>query len=115
LSIPIFSNSTEALERLQRLSASIQRFRERILPARKWFIAHFDLAAVRLDQPLGAASGAEWNQFWLDLQDFLDLMFRHHAGSDNYLYLNAIGNMSDADSLITALRNAKFFHAIMSD
>ena len=26
-----------------------------------------------------------------------------------------MGNMSDADSLLTALRNAKLFHAVMSD
>jgi hypothetical protein len=68
---------------------------------------------VRLDQPLGAASDAEWLQFWLDLQDFLDLMLQHHGMK--HFYLNAIGNMSDADSLLTALRNAKLFHAVFED
>jgi len=45
------------------MSDSIHSFRKRILAARKWFIAHLDLLAVRLDQPLGAASDAEWKQF----------------------------------------------------
>jgi len=69
---------------------------------------------VRLDKPLGAASDAEWKQFWLDLQDFLDLLLLHH-GANGHFYLNAVGNMSDADSLLTALRNAKLFHAVMED
>jgi hypothetical protein len=29
--------------------------------------------------------------------------------------LNAVGGMSDADSLVTALRNAKLFHAVLED
>ena len=52
---------------------------------------------------------------WLDLQDFLELMFRHHVDPNGHFYLNSMGNMSDADSLLTALRNAKLFHAVMSD
>jgi len=110
-----FSGAPDMLEKLQRLNDSIHGFRERILPARKWFIAHLDLEAVRLDKPLGAASEAEWKQFWLDLQDFLELMHRHHVEPDGHFYLNGIGNMSDADSLLTALRNAQLFDAVMGD
>jgi hypothetical protein len=101
-------------DKLRTLSDSIHRFRDRIVEARNRFISHLDLEAVRLDKPLGVASDAEWNQFWLDLQDFLDLLLRHH-GANGHFYLNAIGNMSDADSLLTALRNAKLFHAVMED
>ena len=90
-------------------------FRQRILPARKWFIAHYDLSAVRLGQNLGAASYAEWKQFWLDLQDFLDLMSLHHVDPDLHFYLNASAFRSDAESLRTALRNAKLFEAVISD
>ena len=70
---------------------------------------------MRLDQPLGAASVAERNQFWLDLQDFLELMFRHHVDPDSHYYLNGVGRMSDADSLLTALRDAKLFRAVIAD
>jgi len=48
-------------------------------------------------------------------KDFLELMFRHHVDPNGHFYLNSMGNMSDADSLLTALRNAKLFHAVMSD
>ena len=94
---------------------SIHSFRKRILPARKWFIAHLDLSAVRLDEPLGAASDADWKQFWLDLRDFLELMLRHHVDPNSHFRLNGMARMSDADSLLTALRDAKFFEAVMSD
>jgi len=76
---------------------------------------HLDLEAVRLDQPLGAASDVEWKQFWLDLQDFLELMFQHHVDPNSHFYLNSMGMLSDADSLVTALTNAKLFHAVVSD
>jgi hypothetical protein len=85
-----------------------------IVEARNRFISHLDLEAVRLNAPLSAAPDAEWLQFWLDLQDFLDLLLRHH-GANSHFYLNAVGNVSDADSLLTALRNAKLFHTVIED
>jgi hypothetical protein len=110
-----FSAAPKTFARLKPISDSIHRFRARILPARKWFIAHLDLSALRLDRPLGAASETEWKEFWLDLQAFLELMFRHHVDPNSHFHLNALAGMSDADSLLTALRNAKLFGAVMSD
>jgi len=110
-----WSGAPGMLAKLKPISESIHRFRERILPARKWFIAHLDLSAVRVDQPLGAASDVEWKQFWLDLQDFLELMFRHHIDPHSHFYLNGMVQISDADSLLTALKNGKFFEAVITD
>ncbi len=110
-----WSSAPDTLAKLKPISDSIHRFRKRVLPARKWFIAHLDLSAVRLDQPLGAASDDEWKQFWLDLQDFVQLMFRHHVDPNSLFHLNGIGGMSDADRLLTALRNAKLFDAVLND
>jgi hypothetical protein len=110
-----FSSAPRTLEKLNQVSANIHAFRTLILPARNRFISHLDLEAVRLDAPLGAASDAQWKQFWIDLQDFLDLMHRHHIDPNGHFYLNGIGNMSDADSLLTALINAKRFYAVMDD
>jgi hypothetical protein len=109
-----FSTANATLDKLGALSDSIHSFRNRIAEARNRFISHLDLEAVRLDKPLGAASDAEWLKFWLDLQDFLDLLLQHH-GANGHFYLNAMGNMSDAGSLLTALRNAKLFHAVIDD
>ena len=108
-----FSAAPMTLDKLRALSDDIHRFRGRIVEARNRFISHLDLEAVRLDHPLGAASDAEWSQFWLDLQDFLDQLLRHYGVK--HFYLNAMGNMSDAGSVLTALRNAKLFHAILED
>jgi hypothetical protein len=110
-----FSAAPATLGKLQQISANIHSFRELILPARNRFISHVDLEAVRINDPLGAASAHKWSQFWIDLQDFLSLMYRHHIDRDSHFYLNAVGTMSDADSLITALRNAKLFLAVMDD
>lgn len=110
-----FSAAPDTLDRLSKISANIDAFRKKILPARHRFISHLDLEAVRLDQPLGVASDAEWKQFWFDLQDFLELMFRHHVDPNGHFYLNSIGNMSDADSLLTALVNSKRLFAVMDD
>ena len=110
-----WSSTPDTLAKLKPISNSIHRFRKRVLPARKWFVAHLDLSAVRLDQPLGAASNDEWKQFWLDLQDFVQLMFRHHVDPNSLFHLNGIGGMSDADRLLTALRNAKLFDAVLND
>jgi len=110
-----WSSAPDTLAKLKPISDSIHRFRKRVLPARKWFIAHLDLSAVRLDQPLGAASNDDWKQFWLDLQDFVQLMFRHHVDPNSLFHLNGIGGMSDADRLLTALKNAKLFDAVLND
>jgi hypothetical protein len=110
-----FSTAPEMLDKLQRISADIHAFRKMILPARHRFIGHLDLEAVRLDRPLGAASDAEWAQFWLDLQDFLELMFQHHVDPNSHFYLNAMAGLSDADSLLMALKKAKLFDAVMAD
>jgi hypothetical protein len=110
-----FSSAPDILKKLKRISADIDAFRELILPARNRFISHLDLEAVRLGDPLGAASTDKWKQFWADLQEFLDLMHQHHIEPDGHFYLNGMGNMSDAGSLLIALRNAKLFDAIVSD
>ncbi len=86
-----------------------------IVEARNKFISHLDLEAVRLGEPRGAASMEKWRQFWIDLQDSLAVMHTHYVGADHHFNLNVVGNMSDAHSLLAALRNAKLFHAALSD
>jgi hypothetical protein len=108
-----FSAQPVTLNKLRALSDAIHRFRDRIVEARNRYISHLDLEAVRLAKPPGAASDAGWLQFWLDLKDFLDRLLQHHGMK--HFYLNAMANMSDADSLLTALRNAKLFHAVLED
>jgi hypothetical protein len=42
-------------------------------------------------------------------------MFRHHVDPSSHFRLNEMAGMSDADSLLMALRNAELFHAIIGD
>jgi hypothetical protein len=110
-----FSSAPETLNKLRQVSIAIDGFRRLILEARNRFISHLDLEAVRLGDPLGAASQDKWRQFWIDLQYFLELMHRHHVEPDGHFYLNAVSGMTDAYSLLAALRNAKLLDAVLSD
>ena len=42
-------------------------------------------------------------------------MFRHHVDPNSHFRLNGVARMSDANSLLTAVRDAKFFEVVMSD
>jgi hypothetical protein len=41
------------------------------------------------------------------------VMHRHHIEPDAHFHLNAIAVITDADSLLTALRNANLFEAVV--
>src|SRR5262249_42720762 len=51
--------------------------------------------------PLGVAPDEDWNQFWLDLQDFVCIVHRKVIGLP--FYLNGVAR-SDAGDLLKALR-----------
>src|ERR1700722_11047927 len=108
-----FSAAPATLDKLRAKSDAIHRFRDGIVAPRNRYISHLDLEAVRLGEPLGGATDSGWLKFWLDLQDFLDFLLQHHG--TKHFYLNAVGDMSDADSLVAALQHAKFFHAVLED
>jgi hypothetical protein len=74
-----FSNAPATLDKLRRISASIDGFRDLILKARNRFISHLDR------DPLGAASQDKWRPFWLDLQDFLEIMHRRHVEPSGFI------------------------------
>ena len=98
-----FSNEPSILEPLEELQASMRAFREKLLPARNKLISHLDRDAILAGGPLGAATDEEWNQFWLDLQDFICIVHRKVIGSS--FYLNRVAGLSDAGDLLKALRH----------
>src|SRR5258708_2150308 len=83
-----WSNAPDTLAKLKPISDSIHRFRKRVLPARKWFIAHLDLSADRLDETPRAASTHHSRQFLLALQDLVQLMFPHPVHPNSLFHLN---------------------------
>jgi AbiU2 len=97
-----FSDDPPTLTRLEELRADMKAFREKLLPARNKLISHLDRDAILTGRPLGAASDEEWNQFWLDLQDFIYIVHRKIMGSS--FYLNGVAGQSDAGDLLKVLR-----------
>jgi AbiU2 len=110
-----FSAEPAKVERLRHLSDSINDFRKTILPARNRFISHVDLEAVRAGQPLGGASQEQWQQFWLVLQDFLQIIHQRYVDASGYFYLNGIAMLTDTDALVGALVNSERFRTVISD
>ena len=66
--------------------------------------------AVRLSRYFGNHA-----QFWLDLQDFLHILHKHYIDAGGHFYLNGVGYLSDAESLVKALKESTYFHGLMSD
>jgi hypothetical protein len=97
-----FSSDLPILNRLKELRASMQAFRKKIEPARHKLISHLDRATILAGRPLGAATDEEWDQFWLDLEKFINIVHRKIIGSP--FYLNGVAGRSDAGDLLKALR-----------
>jgi hypothetical protein len=108
-----FSSTPATLDRLKRLSGSIHAFRDKIVPARNRLIAHLDRESVQLGQPLGGAPQDDWLQFWIDLQDFLNIMDKHYVDPNGHFYLNGIAQLSDADMLVKALKDSTYFRTLL--
>ena len=93
----------------------MHNFRAKIVPARNRFIGHLDRESVLLGESLGGADTSDWNQFWLNLQDFLQIVHKHYVDPQGHFYLNGVGALSDADSLVKALKESTYFHALFDD
>ena len=87
---------------LKNLGARMQAFRKKIECARHKLISHLDRDAILAGHPLGAATDQEWDQFWLDLEKFINIVHRKVKGSP--FYLSDVAGRSDAGDLLKALR-----------
>jgi transcriptional regulator with XRE-family HTH domain len=110
-----FSAAPDDLDKLKRLSDRMHNFRAKIVPARNRLIGHLDRESVLLGESLGGADTSDWNQFWLDLQDFLQIVHKRYVDPQGHFYLNGVGALSDADSLVKALKESTYFHALFDD
>ena len=108
-----FSTAPGELERLKGLSDSMHAFRAKIVPARNRLIRHLDRHSVLDGKALGGADKDKWVQFWLDLQDLLHIMDKHYIDPAGHFYLNGVGYLSDADSLIKSLKESTYFHKLL--
>lgn len=110
-----FSGAPGDQARIKKLRDSIHQFRSKIVPARNRLIGHLDRDDVMAGQPLGPASEAEWKQFWDDLEQFLHLVHTRYVDPGGHFMLNAVGMISDANSLVKALKESTYFHRALDD
>jgi hypothetical protein len=110
-----FSTAPSELDTLKQLADSMHTFRAKIVPARNKLIGHLDRLSVLEGKALGGVDTSEWNQFWLDLQDFLYIFHKHYIDPRGGFYLNGVGYLSDADSLVKALKESTYFRALLED
>jgi HEPN superfamily AbiU2-like protein len=92
--------------KLGKTNEELMAFRKFVLPARSKRIAHADLQAQINRQPLGAYPVGADDQFFRDLEKFLNTAFREITGG---AFLLSAGPRTDTHRLIEALRKAELF------
>lgn len=102
-------------KRLAQLVRQIARFRKRILPARNKAVSHLDLHAAHRRTSLGGAPVAKWDQFWLDLEEFVAILYKRYVDPKGSFCWNGVAIISDADQLAQALRESTYFRAAIAD
>jgi hypothetical protein len=121
LTIPFLVNNADFaatprdVTKLKKIAARIDKFRKRIVPARNKLISHLDLDAALGRKSLGAASVAAWEKFWLDLQDFVAILYKRYVDAQVPFYLNGVAMISDADQLLRAIKESTYFEAVLKD
>jgi transcriptional regulator with XRE-family HTH domain len=103
------------LSQLRRLSDSMHGFRAKIIDARNKFIGHLDRRSVHDGKALGDADKKLWNQFWHHLEDFLHILHKQYVDPQGVFKLNQVAQLSDADSLMKALRESSYFQTLLAD
>jgi hypothetical protein len=104
-----FSCTPSVPRKLTQLIKSLERFRKRLLPARNKFISHLDLDDSLARKALGRAPIGAWRQFWLDLQSFAEILQKRYVHTKFSFHLNAISGVSDANQLVKALKESRYF------
>ena len=98
-----FSNDPAGFDKLNNRATKIREFGKKLKPARDKIISHLDRPTAVSDiAGLGAADTAEWNEFWLDVDAFVQLLCMHHFAQVNHGLLFAAH--SDVGRVVTTLR-----------
>jgi hypothetical protein len=108
-----FSSDPTTLRRLNELDGRLQAFRQMLLPARNKLISHSDRQAIRTGQSLGGAPQSEWDDFWLNLQSAVCIIYEKVFGVP--FCINDVGMLSDADGLLKALKHAACFNQLVHE
>jgi putative transcriptional regulator len=98
-----FSTDPAGAIELRARAERIEQFRSQLKPARDKIISHLDRKSIFNRKPLGGAETDAWVDFWLDLQVFVNLLWKRYVGDDS-MYICAVAGLSDAVVIIQALR-----------
>ena len=74
---------------------------------------HADRDAILAGHALGGASQSEWNQFWLDLQDVVCIIYEKVFGTP--FYVSGAAMLSDEEGLLKALKHGACFDQLVND
>ena len=110
-----FAATPRDMSKLKKIAARIDKFRERIVPARNKLIGHLDLDAALGRKSHGRASVAAWRKFWLDLQDLVAILYKRYVNARVPFCLNSVAMVSDADQLVRAIKESTYFHVLLDD
>lgn len=91
-----------ARDRLIPLRDSIHEFRDKILNARHKLFGHSDREAIKAGEPLTNIDQADWDRFWTDLDELVNIMHDEIRGEP--VRIKNLSMMTDADTLLDALR-----------
>jgi len=109
-----FRKKPEVLASLDELHRKLLAFRQKLLPARNKVISHSDRDTIIAGTALGGAPKSEWDDFWLNLQDFICITHGEVVGGPAFL-INDVAMLSDADGLLKALRHSAHFGRLLQD
>jgi putative transcriptional regulator len=98
-----FSTDPAGAAELRVRAEKIEQFRSQLKPARDKIIAHSGRKSILNGRPLGGVPPDAWVDFWLDLQAFVNLLWKRYL-SDDAMYICGIAGASDAVAMIQALR-----------
>lgn len=108
-----FSSDPTTRQRLNQLGGRLQAFRQMLLPARNKLISHSDRQAVLAGQSLGDAPQSEWDEFWLNLQSVVCIIYEKVLGTP--FQINGVVMLSDAHGLIRALKHGACFDQLLNE
>ncbi len=94
--------------KLDELPEKIHKFREYIDDPRNKIIVHNDLETIKSNKILGCFPKTELDEFWKNLQEFVDKIHMHYF--ETHLILDEVVDCtSNAKDLVLALKKAAYF------
>lgn len=96
-----FTAEPQKLKTLQDLNDKMQKFSDKLKPARNKIVSHLDRGTILDGSPLGKVDEGEWTQFWLDLDEFVCALYEKSFG--HTMHINEVVGWPDAALLLKAL------------